>query len=76
MFEFRKPGGPLSDIFVCALTTLGEYDAALDRLATVIDKVSQGWPVWLVNDTDLDPLRDHPRFIELARNAKARLAAG
>jgi len=58
--------------FVCALTGLGEIDAALDLLSTVIDKASQGWLVWLVNDTDLDPMRDHPRFIELVRNAEAR----
>ncbi len=38
----------------------------------MIDKASQGWLVWLDNDTDLDPLRDHPRFVELVRNAKAR----
>ena len=61
--------------FVCALTRLGETDAALDLLANVIDKASQGWLVWLDNDTDLDPLRDNPRFIELVQKAKARFAA-
>jgi len=30
--------------------------------------------LWFDNDTDLDPLRDKPRFIELIRAAKARFA--
>jgi adenylate cyclase len=60
--------------FVCALTRLNETDAALDLLANVIDKASQGWLIWLDNDTDLDPLRDIPRFIDLVRKAKARFA--
>jgi adenylate cyclase len=56
------------------LTRLNETDAALDLLANVIDKASQGWLIWLDNDTDLDPLRDIPRFIDLVRKAKARFA--
>ena len=61
--------------FVCALARLREIDDALDLLASVIDKASQGWLVWLDNDTDLDPLRGHPRFVELVRKAKARFSA-
>jgi adenylate cyclase len=61
--------------FVCALAGLGEIDDALDLLSSVIDKASQGWLVWLDNDTDLDPLRGHPRFVELVRKAKARFGA-
>jgi len=60
--------------FVCALARLREIDDALDLLASVIDKASQGWLVWLDNDTDLDPLRGHPRFVELVRKAKARFS--
>ena len=59
---------------VCALAQLREVDAAVDLLAGVIDKISQAWLVWLDNDTDLDPLRDDPRFIEIVRNAKACFA--
>ena len=58
--------------FVCALVRLREYEAALDLLANVIDKASTGLFHWLDNDTDLDPVRDHPRFIELFKQAKAR----
>jgi adenylate cyclase len=60
--------------FTCALTRLGEYDAALDLLSRFIDKASPGMLLWFDNDTDLDPLRDKPRFVELIRNAKARFA--
>ena len=30
--------------------------------------------LWFDNDTDLDPLRDNPRFVEIMRKAKARFA--
>jgi adenylate cyclase len=60
--------------FVCALACLREIDAALDLLARVIDKASKGWLIWLDNDTDLDPLRGHPRFTEIVATAKARFA--
>jgi adenylate cyclase len=58
--------------FVCALARLGEHDEALDLLSRFIDKSSQGMLLWFDNDTDLDPLRDKPRFVELIRKAKAR----
>jgi adenylate cyclase len=61
--------------FVCALALLREIEPALDLLESVIDKASQGWLVWLDNDTDLDPLRDQPRFVEMVNRAKARFAA-
>ena len=58
--------------FVCALIRLGDYDEALALLARIIDKSSQGMLLWFENDTDLDALRDTPRFIELLARAKAR----
>ena len=61
--------------FVCALARLREIEPALDLLATVIEKASQGWLVWLDKDTDLDPLRDSPRFVEIVQRAKARFAS-
>ena len=60
--------------FVCALSTLREIDAAVELLGTVIDKASRGWLMWLDQDTDLDPLRNDTRFIELVQQAKARFA--
>jgi adenylate cyclase len=60
--------------FVCALSRMGEFDAAIDLLEDVIFKASRGWLNWLDNDTDLDPLRDKPRFVELVQKAKARFS--
>ena len=61
--------------FVCALARLGEADAAIELLSSVIDKASRGWLMWLDQDTDLDPLRGDNRFIELVTRAKARFAS-
>ena len=61
--------------FVCALARLREIEPALDLLSSVIDKASKGWLVWLDNDSDLDPLREQPRFKEIVAMAKARFAA-
>jgi adenylate cyclase len=61
--------------FVCALARLREVDAAVDLIGRFINKASEGLLMWFDNDTDLDPLRDHPRFIEIMRTAKARFAA-
>ncbi len=61
--------------FVCALVRLNEHEAALDLLANVIDKASTGLFVWLENDTDLDPVRRYPRFVQLFERSKARLAS-
>lgn len=60
--------------FVCSLARLGEYDEALDLMSRFIDKTSHGLLVWLEKDTDMDPLRDKPRFIELMATSKARFA--
>jgi hypothetical protein len=48
----------------------------VDLSSRFIDKASPGMLMWFDNDTDLDPLRDHPRFIEIMQKAKARFAAG
>ena len=59
---------------VCALIRLNDNEAALDLLANVIDKASTGLLVWLENDTDLDPVRGHPRFVQLFNRSKERYA--
>jgi TolB-like protein/Tfp pilus assembly protein PilF len=61
--------------FVCALARLGDTDAAVRLLSSVIEKASRGWLMWLDQDTDLDPLRDDSRFVALVDKAKARFAA-
>jgi len=57
---------------VCALSVLRETKAALDMLSGIIERASRGWVTWLDTDTDLDPLRENPRFVEMVLRAKAR----
>lgn len=57
----------------CALINLKEFDKALDCLALAVGQSSLSRD-WVMNDPDLDPLRDHPRFkslIESYRDKKA-----
>ena len=56
--------------FVCAYVSLNEFEMALDLLSEVIDKASPGWLIWLEKDTDLDPIRDEPRFKEIVAKAQ------
>jgi adenylate cyclase len=60
--------------FVCALARLGEAEAALDLLATIINTASEGLLAWCQTDTDFDSLRELPRFKELMARAQARFA--
>jgi non-specific serine/threonine protein kinase len=48
----------------CSFARVGEIDAAIDALS---QNIRQGWgnPGWLQADSDMDPLRDDPRFQEL-----------
>ncbi len=45
----------------CAYSLAGEADRALDTLEKVLDG-GFGNRTWLEQDSDFDPLRDHPRF--------------
>jgi len=59
---------------VCALSRhLRDKDAAIELLATFIDRVPLALVKYLRLDTDLDPLRDDPRFEALVTAAEARV---
>jgi adenylate cyclase len=45
----------------CFHSLAGEPERALDLLERALAK-GNGFPDWLRHDTDLDPLRAHPRF--------------
>jgi hypothetical protein len=50
----------------CYLALAGETDAALDELRTARELNRDNVMQWLPHDSDLDSLRDDPRFAELA----------
>jgi hypothetical protein len=50
----------------CYEAMAGETDAAFEHLRTAVELNRDQVMNWLPHDTDLDPLRDDPRFEELA----------
>jgi adenylate cyclase len=55
----------------CAMARLRDADSAVELIEPWIDKVSQGWVLWMQKDNSLDPIREHPRFVALmARGAR------
>ena len=50
----------------CYLALAGETDAAIEHLRTAVELDRDKVMKWLPEDSDLDPLRDDPRFQELA----------
>jgi len=58
----------------CALSRhLNDTEAAIDLLASFIGRIPAPMVKYLRLDTDLDPLRDDPRFEELAVRAEQRV---
>jgi adenylate cyclase len=46
----------------CAYSILGDIEPALDLLEHVVRRNTPEQMLWFDNDSDLDPLRNHPRF--------------
>jgi len=60
----------------CFHSQAGEPEVALDMLERALAK-GGGFPDWMRHDTDLDAIREHPRYQALvARQAGKRLQAG
>ncbi len=59
--------------FACAMVQLDDPDAALDLLQSVTDQMNAGMLSWIEADSDLDPLREDPRFRALLEQARQRL---
>jgi TolB-like protein/Tfp pilus assembly protein PilF len=51
----------------CNLSGLGQVEEAIDCLERTV-KVGAAYKDWMMNDTDLDPLREHPRFRKLVES--------
>jgi adenylate cyclase len=61
--------------FTCTLVLeLHEFEAAIDLLAPVFEKVRMDALNWTKSDPDLDLIRDHPRYKAMLAAAEARLA--
>jgi len=51
----------------CNLSGLGQIEEAIDCLERTV-KVGAAYKDWMMNDTDLDPLREEPRFRKLVES--------
>lgn len=49
----------------CTYSLLGEIDRAIDLLETWVLQVGSEMKLWFKNDSDLDPIRNHPRYHKL-----------
>ncbi|HEY0370139.1 MAG TPA: tetratricopeptide repeat protein, partial [Chthoniobacterales bacterium] len=54
----------------CGYSNLGELDRALDLLQRLIPLGGPGWFDWIEHDSDLDPLRNQPRYAALREMMK------
>jgi adenylate cyclase len=52
----------------CAYSKLGDLDKAIDLLGEVLRRGSAYYKDWMAHDSDMDPLRNHPRFQKLLAN--------
>ena len=59
----------------CAMSRLQDADTAVDLIEPWIDRVSEGWLLWMQRDNSLDPIREHPRFVALMARGARRIAA-
>nr|WP_255607423.1 adenylate/guanylate cyclase domain-containing protein [Phyllobacterium sp. 2063] len=62
----------------CAYSILGDIEKALDLLEHVVPRNTAEQMSWFDNDSDLDPLRGHPRFQQMyaARLRELQLGDG
>ncbi len=49
----------------CAYAKLGNHDEALDLLERVLKHGARTFRDWIAHDSDMDPLRNNPRFQRL-----------
>jgi adenylate cyclase len=65
------PNDPLTRYNIaCFYSVLGEHERALDLLESLLLRSSDDMKAWVLNDSDFDPLHNHPRWkkvLELAR---------
>ncbi len=59
----------------CSMVKMGRFDHGLELLSPVFEGSQPDGLRWFKIDTDLDPVRDDPRFKTMIAAAEARLAA-
>jgi adenylate cyclase len=52
----------------CAFGKLGEPEKALDLLEQTLQRGGPQYKEWIAHDSDMDPLRNHPRFQKLLKS--------
>ena len=52
----------------CGYAHLGDLDSAIELLERSMPSANEERKAWLRHDSDLDPLREHPRFMSLLRH--------
>ena len=60
--------------FACGFVQMGDIEAALDLLEPVLAQSGIEHVNWTKKDSDLDPIREHPRYRAMIAAAEARLA--
>jgi adenylate cyclase len=56
----------------CGHAQLGDLDSAIELLERALPSALEDTKAWLRHDRDLDPLREHPRFVALLRRIEAQ----
>lgn len=59
----------------CTYSALGEHDRAIDLLELWLPRGGPDQRRWMAKDTDLDPIRNHPRFVALTSRFPERRPA-
>jgi adenylate cyclase len=54
----------------CTYSLLGEIDRAIDLLEICLQQLGGDMKLWMKNDSDLDPIRNHPRYQKLLELAE------
>jgi len=49
----------------CVYSRLGDAEAVFDLLERARQNARASWKHWIANDSDLDPVRNHPRYARL-----------
>ena len=55
---------------VCTYSQLGEIDRAIELLEICMQQFGTDMKLWIKNDSDLDPIRNHPLYQKLLELAE------